>query len=183
MNRHRICGGRDGILKILSGVAALSLGLVVLGSRALAQDKISDDAKAYQTQIEALMGQAPPPVLNKLVGWKFEPMVAWMSDDVNSKEFKKFNRGKTRFSKKELADIFASPGQYKIAVYGLLVATDSATTGSVDQFGMTSLKDASHSLQIYTAIRIVFRDDKLIAVQVWPRMESSEVAGGAWRIR
>ncbi len=169
--------------RILVTVAALGFVLAVLGPRVSAADKISDDAKVFQTQIGAMMGQAPQPVLNKLTGWKFEPMVAWMSSDANSKEFKKFNKGKTKFSKKELAEIFAEAGQYKIAVYGLLVATDSATSGSVDQFGMTSMKDASHTLQIFTAIRIVFRDDKLISVQAWPRIESSEIAGGAWRIR
>lgn len=172
--------------RFLSGAAAVGTLIAALFAwtpRALAEDKIGDDAKAYRAQIEAMMGQAPQPVLTKLTGWKFEPMVAWMSDDANSKDFKKFNKGKTKFSKKELEEIFATPGHYKIAVYGLLVATDSATSGSVDQFGMTSLKDYSHNLQIFTAVRIVFRDDKLVSVQVWPRIESSEIAGGAWRIR
>ncbi|HSQ79055.1 MAG TPA: hypothetical protein VLN41_00535 [Candidatus Bathyarchaeia archaeon] len=174
------------ILRLLTGAAAAAALIAVLWPatpRALAEDKITEDAKAYQAQVEAMMGQAPKPVLNKLVGWKFEPMAAWMATDPNSKDFKTANKGKTKLSKKEIEEIFAAPGQYKIAVYGLLVATDSATTGSVDQFGMTSLKDASHSLQIFTAVRIVFRDDKLISVRAWPRIERSEIAGGAWRVR
>jgi hypothetical protein len=164
-------------------LAVLAAAVSVLFLAGLASDKISDDATAYQNELEAMKGQEPRAVLNKLVSWKFDPMVAWMADTPESKDFKKFNKGKTKFSKKELAEIFNPAGNFKIAVYGLLVGTDSATTGSVDQFGMGSMKDASHNLQIFTVIRIVFRDEKLISVRTWPKMESSEVAGGTWRLR
>jgi hypothetical protein len=166
-----------------SAVGVLAASVFVLLSAGLASDKIADDAKVYQAGIEAMKGQETRAVLNKLVSWKFEPMVAWMADTPASKDFKKFNKGKTKFSKKELAEIFEPAGKFKIAVYGLLVATDSATTGSVDQYGMGSMKDASHSLQIFTAIRIVFRDEKLVDVRTWPKIENSEIAGGTWRIR
>ncbi len=164
-------------------LAVLAAAVSVLFLAGFASDKISDDATAYQNELEAMKGQEPRAVLNKLVSWKFEPMVAWMADTPESKDFKKFNKGKTKFSKKELAEIFNPAGNFKIAVYGLLVGTDSATSGSVDQFGMTSSKDASHSLQIFTVVRIVFRDDQLVDVRTWPKIENSEIAGGAWRIR
>jgi hypothetical protein len=167
----------------LSGVAVLAASVLVLLAAGRASDKISDDAKVYQTGLEAMKGQEPRAVLNKLESWKFEPMVAWMADTPASKDFKKFNKGKTKFSKTELAEIFEPAGKFKIAVYGLLVATDSATTGSVDQFGMGSMKDASHNLQIFTVVRVVFRDEKLIDVRTWPKMENSEIAGGTWRLR
>ncbi len=165
------------------GLAVLALSVSALFLAGSASDKISDDAKIFQTELEAMKGQEPRPILNKLAAWKFEAMVAWMADTPESKDFKKFNKGKTKFSKKEIAEIFNPLGKFKIAVYGILVATDSATSGSVDQFGMTSSKDASHSLQIFTVVRIVFRDEKLIDVRTWPRIENSEIAGGAWRIR
>jgi hypothetical protein len=169
--------------RVFLGVTVLAASVFVLRPAGLASDKIADDAKVYQTAIEAMKGQGPRAVLNKLESWKFEPMVAWMADTSASKDFKKFNKGKTKFSKQELAEIFEPAGKFKIAVYGLMVATDSATTGSVDQFGMGSMKDASHNLQIFTVIRIVFRDEKLIDVRTWPKMENSEIAGGTWRIR
>jgi hypothetical protein len=170
-------------IKNIVGLAVLAAAVSTLVLAGLASDKISDDAKVYQTGLEAMKGQEPQKVLNKLAAWKFEAMVAWLADTPESKDFKKFNKGKTKFSKKEIAEIFTPLGKFKIAVYGILVATDSATSGSVDQFGMTSSKDASHSLQIFTVVRIVFRDEKLIDVHTWPKMENSEIAGGAWRIR
>jgi hypothetical protein len=165
------------------GLAVLAVSVSALFLAGFASDKISDDAKIIQTELEAMKGQEPRPILDKLTAWKFEPMVAWMADSPETKDFKKFNKGKTKFSKKELAEIFNPAGKFKIAVYGLLVGTDSATSGSVDQFGMGSMKDASHNLQIYTVIRIVFRDEKLISIRTWPKMENSEIAGGTWRLR
>ena len=169
--------------KNLLSFAVLAATVSLLFPAAPAPDKISDDAKIYQAELEAMMGQEPRKVLDKLAAWKFEAMVAWMADTPESKDFKKFNKGKTKFTKKEIAEIFNPLGKFKIAVYGALVGTESATTGTVDEFGRGSMKDASHTLQIYTAIRIVFRDERLISVRTWPRMESSEVAGGTWRLR
>lgn len=169
--------------KNIVGLAVLAAAVLTLVLAGLASDKISDDAKVFQTELEAMKGQEPQKVLNKLAAWKFEAMAAWMADTPESKDFKKFNKGKTKFSKKEIAEIFNPLGKFKIAVYGIQVATDSATSGSVDQFGMTSSKDAAHSLQIFTVVRIVFRDDQLVDVRTWPKIENSEIAGGAWRIR
>lgn len=169
--------------KGLLSFAILAASVSLLSPAGPAPDKISDDAKIFQAELEAMKGQEPRKVLDKLAAWKFEAMVAWMADTPESKDFKKFSKGKTKFTKKEIAEIFDPPGKFKIAVYGVLVGTESATTGTVDEFGRGSMKDASHTLQIYTAIRIVFRDDRLISVRTWPRMESSEVAGGTWRLR
>ncbi len=164
-------------------VLAASASLLFSFSAGPPPDKISDDAKVYQSEIEAMKGQAPRKVLDKLAAWKFEPMVAWMSDTPESKDFKTFNKGKTKFTKKEIAEIFNPLGKFKIAVYGILVGTESATTGTIDELGRGVMKDASHSVRIYTAIRIVFRDDQLISVRTWPKMENSEIAGGTWRLR
>jgi hypothetical protein len=166
-----------------AATAVLAASVSLLVPAGLAPDKISDDAKVYQSELEAMKGQEPRKILDKLAAWKFEPMVAWMSDTPESKDFKKFNKGKTKFSKKEIAEIFNPLGKFKIAVYGIQVATESATTGTVDEFGRGSMKDATHTLQICTAVRIVFRDEKLISVRTWPKMESSEIAGGTWRLR
>ena len=146
-------------------------------------DKISDDAKVFQAELEALIGQAPQKVLEKLTGWKFECRTAWMTEDPASKDFKSRNTGKTKFSKKEIAEIFTPGGKFKIAVYVLLVGTETATTGEIDELGRAVGKDAKITVQVFTAIRIVFRDDKLISVRTWPKMESSAMTGGTRLIR
>jgi len=166
------------------------LGVVVLAAIVSLQslggpaaDKISENAKAFQAELEAMKGEAPKMILDKLAGWKFEPMSAWMTEGPASNDFKANNIGKAKFTKKEIAAIFDQPGQYKIAVYGILVGTETATTGEVDELGRTVMKDASLRVNIYTAVRIVFRDERLISVRTWPKMESSSVSGGTRQIR
>ncbi len=167
----------------LTRVAVLAAVLAVLSSGGSPADKISDDAKAFQAGLEAMKGQAPRPILDKLADWKFEAMSAWMTEGPAAKDFKANNIGKAKFTKKEIAEIFDQPGQYKIAVYGVLVGTDTATMGEVDELGRTIMKDASLRVNIYTAVRIVFRDERLISVRTWPKMESSAVAAGTRYIR
>lgn len=167
----------------LLGVVLL-LATVPWGSAdGFAADKIKDNAKVFQAELEAMKGQEPQKVLAKLAGWKFEPMYAWKTEDPVSKDFKANNIGKTKFSKQEIAEIFSSPGAYKVAVYVLQVGTDTATTGEVNELGQTIGKDASHTIQIFTAVRIVFKDDKLVSVRTWPKMESAAVSGGTKLIR
>lgn len=169
--------------RILTVSALLAAVLFAVPPGAGAQDKIAANAKAFQTEIEAMKGRPVADVLNKFEGWKFEPLAAWITKDPASKDFKRYNTGKTKFSKKEIEAVFQKPGEYKIAVYGLLVGTESATTGSIDEFGRGVDKDAAYLLQIYTAVRVVFLDGSLVDVRTWPKVESSEVSGGKWRIR
>ena len=44
-------------------------------------------------------------------------------------------------------------------------------------------KDATVDLQVYTVVRIVFKDEKLTNVRIWPKLELSGVSGGTWLIR
>lgn len=169
--------------RVLFRAAGLAAFLAVLLSAGSPADKISDDAKAFHAKLETLKGQPPKPVLDQLAGWKFEPMSAWMTEGPAAKDFKANNIGKAKFTKKEIAEIFDQPRPYKIAVYGLLVGTETATAGEVDELGRTVMKDASLRVNIYTAIRIVFRDERLISVRTWPKMESSATTGGTRYIR
>lgn len=146
-------------------------------------DKISDEAKAFQAGLEAMKGQEPPKILDQLAAWKFELMDAWMADGPASADFKMHNKGKTKFDKKETAALFAAAGKYKFAIYGIQVAADSATMGTIDEAGMSYQKDATVNLQVFTVVRITFRDDKLIDVRTWPRLQSSSIAGGTWYLR
>lgn len=162
---------------------ALTAAVAALAAAAGAADKISDDAKAYQAELEAMKGQAPPKVLDKLASWKFELMDAWMADGAGSPDLKMHNKGKTKFSKKEMAELLAPAGKYKFALYGLQVAADSATMGTIDELGMGYQKDATVDLRVFTVVRITFRDDQLIDVRTWPKLESSSIGGGTWYLR
>lgn len=170
-------------IRSLKGPLALAAALFVLVPGGRASDQISDNAKAFQAGLEAMKGQPLRAVLDKLTSWKFEPLSAWTTEDAASKEFKKNNTGKTKFSKKEVAAIFTPAAKYKIAVYGLQVGTTSATTGHIDEMGQGVAKDTSYTVQVYTAIRIVLRDDRLVDVRTWPKLDRSSVSGGMWRDR
>ena len=163
--------------------AAVATAAAVCFLSGFVSDKISDDAKAFEVELVAMKGQEPPKILDKLESWKFELIDAWMADGAASPDFKAHNKGKTKFTKKEMADLFGAPGKYKLALYGLQVATGSATMGTVDELGMSYQKDATVNLQVLTVVRIVFRDEKLVDVRVWPKLQSSSVAGGTWYYR
>jgi hypothetical protein len=161
---------------IVSAVAILCLA-------GLGSDKATDNAKIYQADLEALKGQEFPKILEKLDAWKFELVDSWMAENPAAKDITKHNRGKVKFSKEELRDVLGQAGKYKFAIYGKIVGVDQASIGTVDQFGMSNSKDATVDLKVYTIVRIVFRDDKLVHVRIWPKLEQSDMSGGTWRIR
>lgn len=164
-------------------VAVAAALVCVAAAGSAAGDKTTDAAKACQAELAAMMGEAPPKILDKIAAWKFELIDAWMADDPASLDFQKHNKGKTKFSKKEIAELLGPPGKYKFALYGLQVAADSATMGTIDQMGMSFQKDSTVNLEVFTVVRITFRDDKLVDVRTWPKLQSSSVAGGTWYMR
>jgi hypothetical protein len=168
-------------LKVIVFVAVLSL--VLFAGAVPGEESVADRAKAWNAEIEGMIGQPPQPVLDKLLSWKLDLMAAWKTEDPNSPDFKKLNKGKTRFTKKEIADLLVPGPTYKIAFYGFLVGTEAATTGYIDEQGRGVDKDASYTVRIYTVVRVVFKDDKLVQVRTWPKVDSSEVSGGTWRQR
>jgi len=170
------------LVKIMKGAVLGSL-IAALCLPGFASDKISDNAKMYQTNLEAMKGQESPKILAKLAEWKFEIRNDWMTETSASKDFAEHNKGRTKFSKKEIAEIFNPAGQYKITVYSLLAGTESATMGTINYDGTSKGKDTTVNLQIYTVIRVVFYGDKLINVRTWPKLESSDIVGGTRRIR
>jgi hypothetical protein len=163
--------------------AVLGSVIAALCLAGFASDKVADNAKMYQAGLEAMKGQEYPKILAKLAEWKFELGNEWMMETPASKDFAEHNRGKTKFSKKEIAEIFDQAGKYKIEVYGLLVGTDSVTMGTINSAGMSAGMDNTVNLKSYTVIRVVFNEDKLANVRTWPKLESSTITGGSWRIR
>ncbi|MGD0782852.1 MAG: hypothetical protein ABSA30_08350 [Candidatus Aminicenantales bacterium] len=163
--------------------AVLGSALSVFCLAGIAGDKISDNAKMYQADLEAMKGQESPKILAKLAEWKFELTGRWMTENPASKDFGEHNQGKTKFSKKEAAEIFAQAGKYTIAIYSQEVGTDSATVGTINFDGTSKGMDSTINLTIYTVIRAVFNEDKLISVRTWPKLESSNYVGGNRWIR
>lgn len=164
-------------------LAAFVACLAVLSGAQPGGLSVAERAKAWNDEIEAMKGQPPQPILDKFLSWKLELMAAWKTEDPGSSDFKKLNKGKTRFTKKEIADLLVPGPTYKIAFYGFLVGTESATTGTIDELGRGVDKDASYMVRIYTVVRVVFKDDKLVHVRTWPKVDSAEVSGGTWRQR
>ena len=86
--------------------AVLGSVIVALSLAGLAADKVSDNAKMYQADLEAMKGQESSKILAKLAEWKFELADDWMTETPASKDLAKHNTGKTMFSEKEIAGIF-----------------------------------------------------------------------------
>jgi len=165
------------------GAAALAAAVCAAAWGGSPEDKVSENAKIYQAELEAMKGQGVQSVLDKLTGWKFEPKVVWATEDAASKDFKKKNTGKTKFTKNEITEIFGQAGKYRVGVFVIVVGTETSTTGEVDEYGRSIMKDATYTVEIFTAIRVVFRDEELIHVKTWPKLESSAVSGGTWQKR
>jgi hypothetical protein len=164
-----------------AGFVAVAIAALALAG--LAADKVTDAAKAYQSELETMMSQAPMTLIAKIEGWQFVRSDAWKEDNPTAKVIGKHRMGKAKFSKREIKDIFAEPGQYKIALYSKLVGTSSATRGTIDEMGLSNSKDATVTLKVFTVIRMVFKNEKLVDVRTWPKLEGSTMSGGnAWSV-
>jgi hypothetical protein len=159
------------------------LAIVALAFGCFAADKVTDAARVYQAELETMIGQAPMTLIAKIEEWQFLRSDAWKEDSPSAKAVGKHRMGKVKFSKQELREVFGGPGQYKVAVYSKLVGTSSATRGTISDIGLSNSKDATVTLKVFTVIRMVFRDEKLVNVRTWPKIEGSSVSGGnSWSV-
>jgi len=161
----------------IAKLVMLSSVIAVLCYPAVASDQASDDARTYQTELQAVRGQLFPIVEKKLTDWNFELGDIWQAENPTAKAIAKHNQGKTKFSKKELHRIFWSAGKFKVEIFGKLLTTTSVMVGTIASYGMKAGKRTTVNLPIYTVIRVVFKDDKLIDVRTWPKMEESDYRG------
>lgn len=169
----------SGIIK--SGVMVLFVAAV--GLTGSASDKITDAAMAYQAELDKMMGEAPMTIVAKLTEWEFLRSDTWMADNPTPKDISKHPMSKAKFSKQELKDVFGAPGRYKVGVYSKLVGTSQASMGTITDIGMQNNKDATFNVKIFTVVRMVFRDEKLIHTKVFPKIEGSTMSGGnGWRL-
>ena len=135
-------------------------------------------AKVYEATLQGMIGQSLNKVVSAIDDWKFEALAAWEAVDPTAKEVAKHNRNKIKFSKKEYAEIFGGGGNYKVVVYNKLVGTEQTKLGEIDASGMSASKDVSITLEKYTVIRTVFKDNVLAFVRVWPVMDQAGMSGG-----
>ena len=140
--------------------------------------KPKEQAKLYEKTLQEMMGQPFGKVLSTIENWKFKALVAWEASNPTAKEVAKYNRNKIKFSKKEIAGIFGPGGAFKVVVYNKLVGTETTMVGAVDSSGMGAGKDTTITLEKFTVIRAVFKDNVLIQFKVWPIMDQSGMAGG-----
>lgn len=135
-------------------------------------------AKVYEATLQGMIGQSLNKVVSAIDDWKFEALAAWEAVDPTAKEVAKHNRNKVKFSKKEYAEIFGGGGNFKVVVYNKLVGTEQTKLGEIDASGMSASKDVSITLEKYTVIRTVFKDNVLAFVRVWPVMDQAGMSGG-----
>ncbi len=173
-------------MRLFSGVVkagAAVLFAAALGLAGSASDKITDNAKAYQADLDKMMGEAPMTIVAKLTEWEFLRSDTWLADNPTPNDIRKHPMSKAKFSKQELKDVFGAPGRYKVGVYSKLVGTSQASMGTISDIGMQNNKDATFNVKIFTVVRMVFRDEKLVQIKVFPKIEGSTVSGGnGWRL-
>lgn len=169
----------SGIIK----ASVLALAVAVLCLAGTASDKPADNAKAYQAELDKMMGQAPLTIVDKLTQWEFLRSDTWMADSPTAKDIGRHPMGKTKFSKQEIKDVFGESGRYKVGLYSKIVGTSTATMGTISDIGMQNNKDATFELKIFMVVRMVFRDERLVNVRVYPKIEGSTMTGGnSWRV-
>ena len=173
-------------MKLTSGlknIGLLTLIVAACGLAGLASDKVTDNARAYQAELDKMMGQAPMTIVAKVTEWEFLRSDTWMADNPTPKDIGKHPMSKAKFSKQELKDIFSPPGRYKVGLYSKIVGTSQASMGTISDIGMQNNKDATFNGKTFTVIRMVFRDDKLVSIKVFPKIEGSSMSGGnSWRL-
>lgn len=140
--------------------------------------KPKEQAKVYEEALRGAMGQPFGQVISMIEDWKFQCLEAWEGKDPTAKEVAQHNRNKIKFSKKEIAEVFGPGGAFRVVVYNKLVRTEATSIGEVDSSGMGAGKDLTITLEKYTVIRAVFKDNTLVLFKVWPIMEQSGLSGG-----
>ena len=166
-----------------NALTAAAAAVLLLAAGATAQKdekplKAKEQAQVFERTLNGMIGQPLNEVREVIEGWKFEALAAWEAVDPTAKEVAGYNRSKIKFSKKEYAEIFGPGGAFKVVVYTKLFKTEMTTIGAVDSSGMSAGKDAALSVDKFTVIRVVFKDNALLVVKVWPTMDQGGISGG-----
>jgi len=161
---------------VLAVLAALTAAAP--GQGAGPAQKPKEQAKVYESALLGMAGQPFGKVIAAIEDWDFECLDAWEASDPTPKEIAGHNRKKIKFSKKEIEEVFGAGGAFRVVVYSKLVGKDATTMGTVDSMGMTGGKDATFTIEKYTVIRAVFKDNTLLLSKVWPVVDQAGMSGG-----
>jgi len=141
------------------------------------------EAKVYRSNLETMLGKDRQEVTAMIGNWDFQVLDSWQAENPDADTIKQHNRSAISFSESEIQGIFAQEGKYEVLIFSKKIETDSATTGEIDQFGTSVLKDAEYTSEVFAVIRTVFRDGRLASHRVWPSMTSTSISGGFKRIK
>jgi len=120
----------------------------------------------------------PQADVTKLVcdDWKFEVLQNFETGDPKPGLLRGRTSKKIDFTDRGMANVFASPGRYRILILIKNIDSSSPTLGQIDYMGMTVRKDAKIDVKRFAVLRLVFRDGLLIHSRIWPNMDSSRIS-------
>jgi hypothetical protein len=166
-----------GVLRVFALGTALGAFAVAGG----ATEETKAQLKMYQETLESLKGQENPPIMAKLGEWKFARLESWEEENPTSEAVKKHDRGKIKFSKQELKDIFGAEGKYRVDLFTKVVGKDWATTGQITDLGETASKDREIQVELLCVVRIVYKNNLMVHYRIWPRLDQMAISRGLRR--
>lgn len=134
-------------------------------------------AKMYQSNLEAMLGKKEAEVTAAIKGWEFGLLEQWQEENPDAERIKEHKRPVVEFTESEIPQIFSEEGKYTVMVHSKKMETQEATLGSIDQYGMGTIKDTGLAADRYCLIRTVFRDGILMNVRVWGNVHQTHVSG------
>ena len=127
--------------------------------------------KLYQDQLGPMLGREKGDV-KKLITEKSQFLLLdrWKAENPGVETVLKNNYRIHGFSREEARKEFAIPGVYEVEIYLKKQTAETARVEQINEMGQT-IPDTRHTLSgnIYTCVRVVFRDEVLIRVDVWSR--------------
>ena len=125
--------------------------------------------KLYQDQLGPMLGREKGDV-KKLITEKSQFLLLdrWKAENPGVETVLKNNYRIHGFSREEARKEFAFPGVYEVEIYLKKQTAETARVEQINEMGQT-IPDTRHTLSgnIYTYVRVVFRDGVLIRVDVW----------------
>ncbi len=134
-------------------------------------------AKLYQGQLKPMIGKKLHDVMSAIRDWEFGLISSWEEEDPTAEDVKKRNSPVVEFTDLEVQEIFSEDGKYLVMFYSKKEATSDASIGTIDEMGMTYLRDTAIASERYTVIRAVFKDEVFTHFKVWGNIHQTSISG------
>jgi len=161
--------------------SAVRIGVLALIGLGLACASAADKKRAalYNNGLETMRGR-PQADVTKLVcdDWKFEVLQNFETGDPKPGLLRGRTSKQIDFTDQEMANVFASPGRYRVLILIKNIDSSSPTLGEINDMGMTIRKDAMIVVKRFAVLRLVLRDGLLVHSRIWPNMDSSRISSG-----